>query len=211
MTLLGDALKMPIITLGRYLAGENPGAVDPARDALRIAKGCGPSIVLFGTEAVPVDVGVSGGRVVLNSIPTDMASVVTFYLQLNADSDATSAQLGLQIEASHDGVTFYPVPFIGPVDETTTIFSDTDGGSGPPPTDGGFVDAGETSNRALYVDVVYFPVQAAAWITEGAPRSAMRAIPVTVRGYRAIRGVLLPLFVTAGGNPTASVVANVVT
>jgi hypothetical protein len=108
-------------------------------------------------------------------------------------------------------VTFYPVPFIGPVDAATTIFSDTDGGSGPPPTDGGYVDAGETSNRALFVDVVYFPVQAAAWITEGAPRSAMRAIPVNVRGYRAIRGVLLPLFATSGANPTASAVANVAT
>lgn len=212
MSWLADALGMPIVTLGRYLAGENPGSVDPSRDALRVAKGCGPSIALYGTEAVPVVVGASLARIELAAIDVSMASLCTLYVQIQSPSaDVTACQIGVALEASHDGVTFYPAPLIGTVDAGTTIFPTVAGTGGPPATNGGFVNAAETANRALYYDMVYLPVAAASLVTAGAAIAAMRAIPFNVRPYRSIRGILVPLYATSGDVPLCSVVANLAT
>lgn len=211
MTLLGDALSFPLVALARYIAGENPGAADASRDALRIAPGKSPAVALYGTEAVPLVLGASLARIALADIDTTMASVCTFYVQLKVPStDVTAAQIGLGLEASHDGLTFYIVPFIGAVDATTTIYPTVDG-SGSPPTDGGFVDATETTNRALWDDMVYFPVNPVSLVTESGSRAAMRAIAFNVRGYRAVRGILVPLYTTDGDVPLCSVVANLAT
>jgi hypothetical protein len=76
--LLGDALKMPIV---RWVVTwrANAGAVDPSRDALRMRK-VQTEHCTFRYRSSSCGCCTSGGRVVLNSIVTDMASVVTFYL-----------------------------------------------------------------------------------------------------------------------------------
>ena len=182
-----DALGNPFAHDPIQKAGQDPAGGIADGLATRATKG--PLLVYIDDGAGdPLLLEAGNFNLVANTIPGDTLDVtdskflvayVAFFLNFEAGPVVTeAANLGVSLEASGDGISWYPVGLVNRVIAITptTNFRDDDGlSAGALSTTGGFASAATTQNPILQEDVI---------MILPAPASAVSATVVIQRAYR---------------------------